>query len=270
MKLCESIASDVQWPRSKDRHAVTNIAVSNLRSPATPLVAIFLTVLKGEQTMKKLLLTATCLAALTGAARADDRPTWQDYFEFNPYVGADYQYTNYSYNSDYNLGGGLALDGDSVLNKDLSGGNIHVGNRFNKFVGVELGYFYNAAGDKSVTAGSTVGPGTVATGDFKTKVQTQGGTLDLMGYLPVGPKDRFDLIGTGGATWTHAKLDLNVPGAGSSGVSDNEWGWRAGGGVQFHLTPQLNLRGLVRYQSADFKDIADHAVTYTVGLNYEF
>lgn len=36
------MALDVQWLRSKDRHAVTIVTVSNLRSPSPPLAAFFL------------------------------------------------------------------------------------------------------------------------------------------------------------------------------------------------------------------------------------
>lgn len=45
VRLCVSTASDVQWLRSKDRHAVTNITDSNLRSPRDHLVGDFLFVI---------------------------------------------------------------------------------------------------------------------------------------------------------------------------------------------------------------------------------
>lgn len=56
---------DVQWLRSKDRHAVFYLAVSNLRSPTRHLVGRLSFCLKAEsKPMKKLLSITVCLVML--------------------------------------------------------------------------------------------------------------------------------------------------------------------------------------------------------------
>lgn len=210
--------------------------------------------------MKKLLSTAALLAALTTSAQAQ---------EFKPYVGFDLQRSLYTYNDNIDLGGGAALNGNTVLNDGLNGFNVHVGNRFTKYLGAEFGGFYNREANKSIANGTIVGPGpTVAGGDFSTSVRTYGLTLDGLGYLPLN--DKFDLIGTAGVTWTKAEAKIVVPGVGTGSDSTSELGLRGGAGAQVNLTDKISVRGLVRYQTADFDDVAEHAWTYSLGLNYGF
>ncbi len=215
--------------------------------------------------MKKLLLTTACLLAATGTARAGTDV--QNYF--HPYVGTDLTFSHYKYNDSYNLGG-FTVNGNGLLNQDLYGLNLHVGNRFSKYFGAELGYMHTTSASNTVHAGDSIGPGVVAATDFKTKVHTQALTLDGLGYLPLDAQDRVELVGTAGVSWTRADLSLDVPGFGGGDENKSEFGWRGGAGAQFNITPQVALRGLVRYQSADFDDVADHAVVYTAGLNYSF
>ncbi len=213
--------------------------------------------------MKNLLCTAAILAAITTPARAQE-------VTFKPYVGFDLQRTNVNYNDNYDIGGGLAVDGNTILEDSLNGFNVHVGNRFHKNFGAELGYFRTKEEGKSIAAGSTVGPGTVAAADFTTDVKIQGVTLDALGYLPLDAKGQFELIGTAGLSWMKGEVKATVPGAGSADVDESEIGFRGGAGAQFNFTNQVNVRGLARYQSADFKDVADNAWTYSLGLNYSF
>lgn len=216
--------------------------------------------------MKKPYYSAAFLAALAGlaawpqGARADD-------VAFRPYVGADAQYTDFGYNNNYDLGGGLALDGDAILEDGLPGFNIHVGNRFHKNFGAELGYFRTKEQSKDVAAGSTVGPGpTVALTGFTTKVKAQGVTLDALGYVPLDEAARFELIGTAGVSYTKAELEF----AGYGSEDESEFGYRLGAGAQYGLDDNISVRGLARYQSADFEDVADNAWTYSLGVNYAF
>ncbi len=46
-----------------------------------------------------------------------------------PYVGIDLMRSVYDYNKSYDIGGGLALDGDAILDDSLDGLNIHAGIR---------------------------------------------------------------------------------------------------------------------------------------------
>lgn len=210
--------------------------------------------------MKKLLCTAALLAALTSTAQAQ---------EMKPYVGVDLQRTLYNYNDNIDIGGGAFLNGNTVLNDALNGIGIHVGNRFTKNFGAEFGGFYNREASKSIANGTVVGAGpTVAGGDFTTDVKSYGLALDGLAYLPLN--DKFDLIGTAGVTWTKAKATVVVPGVGSGSDSTSELGLRGGGGAQVNLTDKVSARALVRYQTADFDDVADNAWTYSLGVNYSF
>jgi len=188
-------------------------------------------------------------------------------FAQGPYVGADLQHTVYSYNKSYDIGGGLSLDGETLLEDNMNGLNLHAGYRFNQYFGVEFGAFKNKSESKSISNGDDIGDGVVASADFTTNVETKGVTLDALGYYPV---QKFDLIGTVGVSYTDADLELNVPGVSSDSVSENEFGFRAGAGGQYNINDNWNVRGLARYQTADFDNVADNAWTYTLGVNYAF
>lgn len=213
--------------------------------------------------MKKLLCTAAALAAISLPAQAQE-------ITMKPYVGIDLMRTSLSYNESYNAGGGIVLNGESLLDDSLNGFNIHVGNRFHKNFGVELGYFRTSEGKKNIAAGATVGPGVVAAVPFTSKVKLSGFTLDALGYLPVDDQNRFELIGTAGLAWSKGEVELSVPGIGAAGNDESEFGFRLGGGAQFNFTDNVGIRGLARYQQADFEDVVDREWVYSVGLNYSF
>lgn len=207
--------------------------------------------------MKKLLLLSAFMPSM---AFAND-------FTFQPYVGADFLHSVYSYNDNYDAGSGLFLDGDIILEDSLNGLNVHIGNRFHQNFGAELGYFRTQEESKDIATGTVVGPGTVAAADFTTDVQVSGFTVDALGYLPIGQQYPFELVGTAGVSYNTMEI---TDSSGSADVDESELGFRAGGGAQVNITPQINARALARYQTADFDDIAENAWTYSVGLNYGF
>lgn len=204
--------------------------------------------------MKKLLLLSVFIPSTAFAG-------------WTPYVGIDAQRTDYDYNSDYDYGGGVTLDGNAILEDSLNGLNIHVGNKFNEYVGVELGIFKNKDESKATETGDDIGSINSPT-DFTTKAETRGITLDALGYYPI--HEKFDLIGTVGVSYTDAKFTLDIPGIGSDSVDESEFGLRAGAGGQFNINEQVNVRALARYQQADFDGIADDAIIYSLGMNYSF
>ena len=118
--------------------------------------------------------------------------------------------------------------------------------------------------------GATVGAGLVATTNFSTDISSYGFTLDAMGYLPIDKKERFELIGTAGVSWTKAEISLNAPTIANASTSESEFGFRLGAGAQYKLTEKFNIRGIARYQTADFEGVADNATTFSVGINYNF
>lgn len=164
-------------------------------------------------------------------------------FYFKPYVGADYDYTSINYND----------NADSILSDSLSGGDVHIGARIHKYLGFEASYFDTASSSKNV-------------GILNTNVKLEGYTLDAMGYLPVA--DKVELIGTAGVS--RLKATLSLSGLLSGTGSDWETKARMGGGAQYWITDNLNVRGLVRYQGANFSGIVNNAVISSLGLNWQF
>lgn len=216
-----------------------------------------------KRTFSTTFLTALAAMAVMTEAQASEMTN------LKPYVGIDLMHTIYDYNDNYDIGGGLALDGDALLEDALDGMSIHFGVRPHQYFGLELGYFRTRKAGRNIAAGDTVGPGTVALADFGTDVKVQGVTLDGLGYLPLGPQERFELIGTAGASWSKAELTL-TDGTSAFDDDESEVGFRVGGGAQFNINERFNFRGIARYQSADFEDVADNAWVYTLGLNYSF
>lgn len=181
---------------------------------------------------------------LSGAAQAAEQPT---NFFFKPYVGADYQFTHVNYR-----------DGnEDILSQNIHGGDIHIGARVHKNLGFEAGYLQTTEASKDNVLGS----------GLDTKVKLSGYTLDALGYLPVGD-GKAELIATVGISRLKAKLDLSGAIAGTG--SETETKGRIGGGAQYWLTDNLNIRGLVRYQGANFDDIAKNAIVADIGINYQF
>lgn len=211
-----------------------------------------------------LLATCALIAGISAPALAGSND-----MRIRPYLGFDLQRTNYSYNENYAVPGG-ALNGETILEDTLDGGNIHIGARLGKYLGIEAGYFHNIDKDKDIAAGTLVGPGTIALAAFSTNVETKGFSLDLMGYIPIDQSSKLELIATGGLTYTQAEIELSSAAVGVDKADEDEFGFRLGGGLQYNITDDLNLRGLVRYQSADFEDAVEDAWTYSAGINYLF
>lgn len=197
--------------------------------------------------MKTFIKTSLGVAALMLAvpAQAEDFTP-----AFAPYAGFDVVHYNVSYKD----------DGDAFLDDSLNGLNIHIGNRFSQNFGAELGYFRTR--NESLN-------GDVGGVPFNSKVQLQGLTLDALGYLPVTTDKAVELIGTAGLSWTKADIKLSAPGVAEDG-DDSEIGFRIGGGAQYNINDQINLRGLIRYNTADFDDSVDRNWVYSAGLNFNF
>jgi len=203
--------------------------------------------------MKTYLKTILCFSALgllTAPAHAADAPSG---FFFKPTVGADYQYTGVNYES--NLFG-TGVSGSDLASESLNGVNVHVGARVHKYLGFEAGYLWTDNADKSNILGT----------GLDSKVNVKGFNFDVLGYLPVDDAGKFELIGTVGVS--RLKASFSIPTIGST--DDTETKGRFGGGAQYWLTDNINVRGLVRYQGADFGGTVKDAVTANLGLNFQF
>jgi opacity protein-like surface antigen len=187
---------------------------------------------------------ATVLSLLPFAAQAE--------ISFKPYVGVDYQYTNVNY-QDYPA---LGINGGDLAEDDMHGFNIHAGARLHQNFGIEAGFSWSESDDKNNILGTGI----------NSQVSVYGANLDALGYIPV--TEKFELIGTVGLSYLTAKIDFS--GAATATDDESEIKGRIGAGAQYWITENINARGIVRYQGADFDDSADGAVVANIGLNYQF
>jgi len=201
---------------------------------------------------------APSLAAVTmlsGAAYAASAPaTTADGFFFKPYVGADYQYTSVNFNSVP----GTAYNYGDFFADSFNGGDVHVGARVHKNLGFEVGYFDTASSSQSFSPTAS------------SSAKLDGWTLDAMGYLPVDDAHKFELIGTAGIARTTASGSITISGTTYSLGSGSETKARVGAGAEYWITDSLNVRGLVRWQDADFGGAVNNAVIASLGLNWQF
>lgn len=193
--------------------------------------------------MKKLSLLLILLPAFSWAA-----PVQPEGFFIKPYIGANYDYVSVDYKDSL----------DTILEDNLNGGDVHIGARVHKYLGVEASYLLTSKETKDNVLGTGVSTG----------VKLEGPTFDLYGYLPLGD-GKFELIGTAGVSILKAKLDLNGAG-GNASQSKTETKGRIGGGAQFWVNDHINIRGLVRYQDADFGGTVNSATVTSLGVNWQF
>lgn len=189
-------------------------------------------------------LLSISLILFTSSAYASETASG---FFFKPYIGANYDYTHASYKN----------GGDTIAADDLNGFDAHVGARLHKYLGIEVAYLQTEQAGKS----------NVLNTGINTSVQIKGETFDLMGYLPI--YSGLELIGTGGVSSLKGTLALKGVG-GHLSQSETEIKGRVGAGAQYWLTDNINVRGIVRYQCADFSGSANNAIVSSLGLNYQF
>lgn len=143
------------------------------------------------------------------------------------------------------FGGGLGQGDDKVLDQTSAAAKLFVGFNMNPFLGLEFAY---------VNLGSNYV-------DIYGRDFTQdGGSFDLVGYLPLSPF--VDLYARGGIyNWTVSTNTYYSYGA-RSGTS-NDYGF----GISTEVSPRLRLRG--EYQK--FLDVAGGDVNLvSVSLAYHF
>ncbi len=189
--------------------------------------------------MKKTLLflmTAVSAAAMAAQASASEN------FEFNPYVGVDYSYSN---------------EVAKHLRPNYNSGSINVGTDYNRFFGTELFYQYSDESKKGHNHASD-----------RRKMSFQAGGLDLMGYLPLTCGRDLALIGTAGIGLYNFRTKYQDPNI--KGGHDHGIGYRVGGGATYSIDNNWSVRALVRYVGLDQIKDADHMMEYSAGVRYTF
>lgn len=184
--------------------------------------------------MKKItfFLTLLPLAHLCSNATAADK------YNYTPYVGIDYIY------------GQISAHGFSPKHNALG---LHIGSDYSAYFGTEL-FFNQSDNDKN----------RVDAGKIKTSYRSYG--LDLLAYLPLGCSKDFSLLATAGiGEYVYKQKFL-----GQKHHSEHGLGYRFGGGFKYALTPAWQTRLITRYVNFDGLHGYDHAVEYTLSLQYHF
>ena len=196
--------------------------------------------------MKRIKLMKNTLTALMAAASMLALASGANAFEYNPYVGISY---NYSDTNTKGIGG--------VYNPDFNSGTVSLGTSFNKYFGTEL--FYQMSDNY---AKSNVN------GKLGSRFQAYG--LDLYGYLPLGCDQVFSLLGTAGVAEYQFKNKDLANGLNRETNKDKGIGWRAGLGAQYSISNNVDIRAIARYVNFNKLEAMDHMMEYTIGLKYNF
>ncbi len=165
--------------------------------------------------------------------------------EADPYIPGMYTVINYSGAlPDFKKISGVSLP------SQLDGVEADIGWRFNRFYSVEASYSY--------FTGQKTGNGQSVT------AQLQDGSLDALGYLPLGWGSPWALYGDVGGTYYFA----NAHTATASSGNESNFGARAGGGLQYMIDEDLGVRLSGRYEWADLTHMRS-AEVYTIGLVWQ-
>ncbi len=183
--------------------------------------------------VSSLMIAVSALAISANANAAE--------YDFKPYVGLDYNYTD------------ADADHQSPKYNSLS---VNVGTEYNQYFGTELFYQYSDEEKKQIE-------------DFESKTSFQAYGLDLMGYLPLGCDQVYSLVGTVGIG--EYTFDKKFNGIDSPrDYDDHGIGYRFGAGLQYKIDDKFSVRGLVRYVNLDGIDNYDDMWEYTAGVRYNF
>ncbi len=201
--------------------------------------------------LKKALLCAVAITFTAAPAMAQD-----DDFYFKPYAGIELQHTVVDFASSE------GIDFDDVYENNFNGGALYLGARVHKNLGLELGYSRTKEESKNDVLGTGI----------NTKLQLQSLTFDVLGYCPVEQVENLELIGSVGLARTKAKASIDAKAIGFSSArgDETETKLRLGLGAQYQVAEDLNFRGMLRWQDADFDDSAKNAYVLGLGLNYSF
>jgi opacity protein-like surface antigen len=185
----------------------------------------------------KIVCAAAILAASAIAAGSADA---------DPYIPGFYTVINYSGAfPDYRKIQGVSLP------SELDGVEVDIGWRFNRFYSVEASYSY-FNGQK--------------TGNSQSLTATlQDGSIDALGYLPLGWSSPWALYADVGGTYYFASAHT---GTASVGGNESTFGARAGGGLQYMIDEDLGVRIGGRYDWTDLSHLKA-AEVFAFGLVWQ-
>ncbi len=174
------------------------------------------------------------LSALMVAVSAVAMSANANALEYNPYAGAEYNYS--------------LLAGQSL---NFNSGKVFVGSQYNENFGVEAFYQKSTEDTKANRA----------------KVSYEAYGLDLMGYLPLGCDQVVSLVGTAGLAY----YDFQAKAKGVRTENEGMWGYRLGAGAEYNVDENVAVRALARWVKLDERiDSANDMWEYSIGARYNF
>jgi len=165
-----------------------------------------------------------------------------------PFVGADFEWVNMRGKNDWG----------QVLPKLNPGGNVYIGARFYKYIGLEFGYVGTGNLSKTTTfaPGSTFFTTPVGGTSVTYKLGVNGWHLNVLGYLPVG--NCTDLILSAGYATLKTRLKQTIPftmrlDGPHRGLA------RVGLGAQYQVTDFVGIRALAYWMQTSRLQITNVA-----------
>lgn len=185
---------------------------------------------------KSLTIAAFAVAAVAFGSNAKAE------MNYNPYVAISYNYS----------------DGNAEnYNPYYNSGTVSIGSSYNQYFGTELFYQHSNNYTKRYNGEKT-----------QTWMQAYG--LDLYGYIPLFCEQKFALVGTAGvAAYDIGKKSITED-FGKDKFNDSGIGFRFGGGMQYSLDENWDIRAIARYVKLNKVDSYDHLMEYTAGVKYNF
>ena len=177
------------------------------------------------------LLTLASLITVSTVAKADN-------YNYMPYIGADYIYSDAS------------AKGLSPYYNALS---LRIGSDYNSYFGTELFFAQSDKYKHHTTA-------------IKHKSSYRSYGLDTIAYLPLGCAKKFSLAATVGIG-EYVFKSKNYP---HKHYNEHGYGYRFGGGFKYAFNQNWQARFLTRYVKFDHTGIYNHTIEYSAGIEYHF
>ena len=157
--------------------------------------------------------------------------------------------------------GYMVVDGTDNYPTRFGNGGVFLGYRYNRFFAMELGYNRTTENDRQNTLLGV---------ESNTNVTLQQATVDFIGMVPV--TNKATLLGSVGYGLMTEEYHNTLAGVTTQKTTEDGSVLRFGLGGEYALTPDLSLRGLVRYTipGDEVNDRVDNVWNYTVGLKYQF
>lgn len=159
-----------------------------------------------------------------------------DSYDYRPYLGVDYTFSR--------------TNAFGVRPKH-SAGSLFLGSDYGKYFATEV-FVKQSTQDKNHPQG----------GELKTSYFAYG--LDALAFLPVGKG--FSLVATAGIGEYNYKTKFTP----SERHHEHGYGYRFGGGLKYAWNEHWQTRAICRHIEFDHMEGYNHALEYSLGMEYHF